>query len=303
MADQDMGNRPLWEPPETSRVYQQVAHLVPWQLGKVQVNRHPKVHRHASDPHTHRISALLYNDNSLDVIVQDLSDVSQVRARFAKPVLLGLFIAGVAPVHYAPDELTRTSAGMLPENAVAMPAPAQRPGDHRVIRCSPGITIEVQKSSNLTEDEARIVAKLHSSMGHPDAKALHRLLGQQKIRPVVHEAIKGLKCEYCDRHRPPAPPPQVGLPRLEACSFGEHISGDLFFLHLPITDEKISIMGWICHATNLHSACVVHSREPEHLLEMLLQIWLQPFGYPSELWTDYDGGFRSIFSEHMTANS
>eukprot|EP00971_Amphidinium_carterae_P161900 3209579-Amphidinium_carterae.2 len=49
------------------------------------------------------------------------------------------------------------------------------------------------------------IAGLHSSMGHPDSKALHRLLGQQKIRPVLHEAVKGLKCEYYDRHRPLEP--------------------------------------------------------------------------------------------------
>eukprot|EP00971_Amphidinium_carterae_P332645 6466889-Amphidinium_carterae.1 len=62
-------------------------------------------------------------------------------------------------------------------------------------------------------------------------------------------------------------------------------------------------MGWICHATNLHAACVVDSREPDHLLKMFTQMWLSPFGYPSEVWTDYDGGFRGIFSEHLTSNA
>eukprot|EP00971_Amphidinium_carterae_P327314 6458609-Amphidinium_carterae.1 len=46
MADHDMGARSFWEPPENSRVHQQISRLVPWDLSKVQVNRQPKVHRH-----------------------------------------------------------------------------------------------------------------------------------------------------------------------------------------------------------------------------------------------------------------
>eukprot|EP00971_Amphidinium_carterae_P238327 4731244-Amphidinium_carterae.1 len=46
-------------------------------------------------------------------------------------------------------------------------------------------------------------------------------------------------------------------------------------------------------------AHVIISREPDHLLELLQRIWLTPFGYPSTVYSDYDGGFRSTFSDHL----
>eukprot|EP00971_Amphidinium_carterae_P193715 3843939-Amphidinium_carterae.1 len=70
-----MGNRPLWEPPGESRLHKHLADLIPWQLVKVQVNRLPKVHRYTSDAHTHRLSVLLYDDDTIDVIIEDLHDL------------------------------------------------------------------------------------------------------------------------------------------------------------------------------------------------------------------------------------
>eukprot|EP00971_Amphidinium_carterae_P144759 2868375-Amphidinium_carterae.1 len=132
-----MGNRPLWEPAVESRVHKQLTDLVPWQLVKVQFNRLPKVHRFAAEAHTHRLSVLLHDDNELAVIVEDLQDVHQVRARFAKPVQLGLFIAGIAPVQYQPEDLTQVGDRMVP--AQPSQEAARLPGNHRRIRCTHGV--------------------------------------------------------------------------------------------------------------------------------------------------------------------
>eukprot|EP00971_Amphidinium_carterae_P232981 4623930-Amphidinium_carterae.2 len=75
-----------------------------------------------------------------------------------------------------------------------LPEAARLPGNHRRIRCSHGIHVDVPRSSTLKEDEARIVARLHVSMGHPDSRAMLRLLAQQKVKPQMHEAVKGLSC-------------------------------------------------------------------------------------------------------------
>ena len=61
------------------------------------------------------------------------------------------------------------------------------------------------------------------------------------------------------------------------------------------------ILGWICHATNLHMAGVVDSREPQSLLEALVQMWFRPFHFFLEVWTDYDGGFRGVFSDYLVS--
>eukprot|EP00971_Amphidinium_carterae_P101138 2000805-Amphidinium_carterae.1 len=102
-----LGSRSLWEPAPESEFFQRVADLCPgWRIVKLAVNRNPKVHRFfGSVPHTHRAGALLGSDGSTELFSEDLSNVTQPKSRFKKPVAMGLFIAGVAPQHFAPDEL------------------------------------------------------------------------------------------------------------------------------------------------------------------------------------------------------
>eukprot|EP00971_Amphidinium_carterae_P220538 4378224-Amphidinium_carterae.1 len=103
--------------------------------------------------------------------------------------------------------------------------------------------IRVPKSSQLLEEEARVVGRLHTSMGHPSEKALIRLLGQHRVRPGVLDAVRGIDCEYCKRNKGPDPPHQVSMPRLSSGSFGDELSADIFFFVLPSTHEAVPILG------------------------------------------------------------
>eukprot|EP00971_Amphidinium_carterae_P173284 3435397-Amphidinium_carterae.1 len=63
--------------------------------------------------------------------------------------------------------------------------------------------------------------------------------------------------------------------------------------------RTVAVLGIICHATLLHQVARVESRQPAVLLQTLYRIWLAPFGFPLELVSDQDGGFRGEFSNHL----
>eukprot|EP00971_Amphidinium_carterae_P221582 4398430-Amphidinium_carterae.1 len=180
--------------------------------------------------------------------------------------------------------------------------PAQIPGHVKQFRVSHGIVIRVPKSSQLLEEEARVVGRLHISMGHPSERAMIRLLGQHRVRPGVLDAVRGIDCEYCKRSNPPDPPHQVSMPRLTSGSFGDELSADIFFFVLPSSHETVPILGIICHHTNLHCAAILHGRQPDHVLRAFQVTWFNPFGLPHTLRTDGDGAFRSVCSDWFTAH-
>eukprot|EP00971_Amphidinium_carterae_P202636 4020818-Amphidinium_carterae.2 len=259
-AEHSMGQRPLWELEPTHSLYAQIAALVPWELTRVAINRQPKVFRFVAGPHSHRASILLHDDRTISIYTEGLADIVNVRQRFQKPVILGIFIAGHAPERYPPEELHR--------QGTTMTSRAANP-DTFSLQLEP-------LSSQLVEEEARVVGRLHTSMGHPSEEALIRLLGQHRVRPGVLDAVRGIDCEYCKRSKPPNPPHQVSMPRLVAGSFGDEVRADIFFFVLPTTHETVPVLGAICHHTNLHCAAVLR--------------------------TDGDGAFRSCFSDWCTSH-
>eukprot|EP00971_Amphidinium_carterae_P071312 1410359-Amphidinium_carterae.1 len=91
-----------------------------------------------SVPHTHRAGALLGSDGNTELFSEDLSNVTQPKSRFKKPVAMGLFIAGVAPQHFAPDELVADGSRMQHGQSILpqYPQGAELAGDYKVFRCA-----------------------------------------------------------------------------------------------------------------------------------------------------------------------
>eukprot|EP00971_Amphidinium_carterae_P351005 6491850-Amphidinium_carterae.1 len=218
--EHSMGQQQLWELDASHALYGQIADLVPWELTRVAINRQPKVFRLTTEPHSHRASVLLHDDRTISIVSEDLADIVNPRRRFPKPVVIGIFLAGHAPERYPPEELHREGTRMTSRAANPDIQPAALiPGHVKQFRVSHGIMIRVPKSSQLHEEEARVVGRLHTSMGHPSEKALIRLLGQHRVRPGVLDAVRGMDCEYCKRNKGPDPPHQVSMPRLSSGSF------------------------------------------------------------------------------------
>eukprot|EP00971_Amphidinium_carterae_P052133 1026506-Amphidinium_carterae.1 len=143
-----LGSRTLWEPSPDSDFARRVADLAPgWRISKLAINRNPKVHRFFSAvPHTHRASALLGADGTIELFSEDLANVTQPKIRFRKPIVLGLFLVGMAPEQYAPHELQADgsqmrgpghASGIIPQmRGLDQASGAELAGDHKSFKCA-----------------------------------------------------------------------------------------------------------------------------------------------------------------------
>ena len=76
----------------------EIAKLVPWHsIERIQLALQPALHRFPRHVlHTHRGSALLYNDGTRQIVTEDLGDLRFPKGRFHKPVNIGIFWFGMA---------------------------------------------------------------------------------------------------------------------------------------------------------------------------------------------------------------
>eukprot|EP00971_Amphidinium_carterae_P332304 6466392-Amphidinium_carterae.1 len=298
-AEEILTSRSMWVPEEESRFWKAVNHLVPWDLRRITVARTPKARRFLPEvQHTHRGAALLYSDRTIEIEYEDLGDLATgyLKRKFSKPVAIGIFWYGLPARIAAPDELEQTPDQLRMADPEAppseLPPVVARPGSVRKVNCSPGVYFLVPKSVNVGDEILHVLGRLHCSLGHPDTKALSRLLLAQQV-PTHHvRLLEGLHCDHCARHVHPRPPRSATFPRESAGAFGEHVSSDIFYVHRP-DGVTTQVLGAVCHTTRLHGAIRLHSRESQHVLQQFLTMWVNPYGYMTQLVTDADGAFRA----------
>ena len=130
----------------TSRIGAEISKLVPWKLRSIQLVRLPKAKLwNAKDPDTHRLTAVKFNDGTIQIEAERLSELSGVRQRFSKPVAMGVFVYGDSDL--APDV----------EDA-PLNIPPTRPLCSSDIRFDGGPkNVELQS----------LLARMHNNLGHP----------------------------------------------------------------------------------------------------------------------------------------
>lgn len=81
-------------------IYNQIAHMVPWELTRVQLAMAPitrRMPRHIA--FTHRGAALLHNDQTMSLEWEDLSNITFPKQRFGKPVNAAIFFFSLPDPH------------------------------------------------------------------------------------------------------------------------------------------------------------------------------------------------------------
>eukprot|EP00971_Amphidinium_carterae_P321879 6398325-Amphidinium_carterae.1 len=280
-AEEILSSRMLWIPGPESAFARSVRQLVPWHLERVTVSRAPKVRRFLSDvPHTHRGAALLYSDRSIEIESQDIAELhtGTLKRRFDKPVAIAIFWYGVPARVPEPHDLQVQPDGVSMRDPEARPSahvdptPIARPAAVKRVQCSPGIYFLVPKHLAIGDEVPHLLGRLHASLGHPDKKALARLLLSQQV-PAQHiKLLDGMHCDHCARNAQPRPPRSSTLPREEIGAFAEHVSADIFYVHMldGTTVQVLQAMGIICHTTRLHAGVRLESRESRHVLRSVL---------------------------------
>ena len=79
-------------------------------------------------------------------------------------------------------------------------------------------------------------------------------------------------------------------------AFGDHLQSDIIYIRL-LTGKAVPVIGMVCTSTNYHAAKTLDSREPQHVLETMHEIWYRPFGLPLSIQLDADGAYMSVNQE------
>jgi len=173
----DMTRQRSYVLPTSDMTWKMVQQLVQWhQLECVQIAYQPTMLRLPLHiPHTHRGWALLYNNQTVEVVEEDLADVRHPRANFRKPVNIGIFFFGYA---------TPSSHGNQPVSARPDGQPLQGPAEDDpqaiVAHNTEGITFP--RMPGLSQDVKTLLSRLHRNLGHPHNNELKKMLAMNGIK-------------------------------------------------------------------------------------------------------------------------
>ena len=269
---------PLWK---------SVSELVKWhKLERVQIAEQPTMLRLPTHiPHTHRGWALLYNDGNIDIVVEDLSDVRHPRARFRKPVNIGIFFFGHAE---ASQQAPQQGQDLQPQD-----------DDPQSIIAHNVDGISFPKLPGLSPQLKTILSRLHRNLGHPHANELKKMLAMNGIKDQrLYDAVEALTCESCLRVKGPNRPEPSGIPQDVCLQFADALQIDLFYVR-DIRSVNYVLLGIIDECTHLHMALLLRDRSPEEVEFQFVSHWARAFGFPLRIKADPDGSFRGYFESSM----
>ncbi|CAK9008829.1 unnamed protein product [Durusdinium trenchii] len=283
--------------PHSDPVCQEVKKLVPWHsIERIQVAIQPTLHRFpAHIPHTHRGSALLYNDGAIEIVTEDLAELRFPKGRFQKPVNIGIFWFGLAlPI----EQQAQPSVEVQPP--VEPPPPPDTVDDNPLHRVGMDeMDISFPHDRKYDQSTKTVVSRLHRNLGHPPATELKKLLAMNGIKnQTILAAVDDMTCASCQRTRMPTRPSPAAIPDTGLRQFADSIQLDIVYIR-DIAGSNFPVLGVIDECTLLHQAAVLDSRLPSEVLKKFIRIWAQPFGYPLIARLDPDGSFRGEFEEFM----
>ena len=212
--------------------------------------------------------------------VEGVRQVQFPKARFENPISAAIFFYGFTEEDAPPQGQPAPEDPLLPVVGL------------RTDITFPGIPLNVSKEVRAS------VARLHVNAGHPSKQELKRLLAAHGALnlPVV-TALEHIKCGSCERTAKHLQPRPAALPTFQG-QFAERLQADLVYIR-DLSGTNHAVFGAVCMATNLQQAGRLLSRAPNHVLDVLRQIWLGPFGYPLQIEVDPDGAFQKEFTEQL----
>ena len=263
------------------QLYQEIAALVPWEITRIQVAMTPTLRRMPRDiAFTHRCSAILYVDNTIEIDDEDIANIEFPKQRFARPVRTGVFIFGMAEEDDADKQM---SADVSPDVHI----PGLRT-DVRFPGLPPNIPREVQAS----------IARLHVNSGHANKKELIRLFTMHgAINSQVLSCLEHLECGTCKRSQLPQAPRPAAVPAMSG-QFGDRLQIDRFWVR-ELTGTNHCLLGMVDMATSFQQAVRLDDYASEAVYESMRTTWLQPFGHPLVIECDDDRCFGGAFKEQV----
>ena len=286
-----------WNAAPESELAAAVRALVPWQIARIQVAKHPRARRLPVDiVFRHRLHALRMMDGSVIIESESVFNIAFPTSRFAKPVDLAVLVYGTAE---------ESEAGVAHETEETDELRYERRHDedeangtrvHRVMH-KEGVSFVGLNKDVVPYEVRSIVARLHETMAHPSRTDFLRFAGQQGASPAVMSAISALRCATCEGKKPPGRPRPAAMPEYNRVGqFGDRVYGDVFYCD-DARGKSHMFLGFIDELTLLHIVARLNNREAKHVWETAVVMWMRPYGIPAELVLDQDGSFFGCFEQ------
>ena len=283
-----------------SEIRSWIARLVPWNIRRVQLAKHPKANRYPAETlATHRATVLVYNDDQVTFQTEKIADAYALNERFSKydkPVRMGVFVFGDAPGEDSDQQVQQQVAEHHP--------PTPKPPDltqelDNITKVDQSKEIWFHNLPRTVGPEIRsAIARMHNNMGHPSEAEMVRNLSFCGASSESLMAAKALRCAVCLRGR--------GRPVLSSrparaiitLTFNEHVYMDIFYIE-DATKHLHIAMGIIDEATGFHVVVRLDDRQASHTLSMFNLVWMSWAGPPARATLDQDAAFMGAFRRGM----
>ena len=252
--------------PTSDPLFLKALELSQWKHVRVQIAAQPITWRFPWHvPHTHRAAVLRYTDGQVDVIEEDLQELRHPKARFKKPVDVGIFMFGQArqaePHASHPPEAKRLRPD---QDDTATTQASDRPDDNpRSIMPNPSEDITFPDTLKISAEIKNSLRRMHKNLAHPRPAELKRLLAMNGISDQrIHTAVESMSCDTCNRTKGPSRPAPSGVMADDGASqFADRVQMDIFYVR-DLTGANHMILEVICEVTHLHLGFLLQNRSP-----------------------------------------
>ena len=138
------------------------------------------------------------------------------------------------------------------------------------------------------------IARLHSNMGHaPKAEIVRMLAAAGKLDSKILGALDAMRCGTCRKLSKPIKPPTSSTSTAikYTGAFGEHLQADIVFIR-TLDGTACSVLG-----INYHVAKALERRHPDHVLQVMQEIWYRPLGIPTSIQLDVDTALLGVIQD------
>ena len=145
-----------------------------------------------------------------------------------------------------------------------------------------------------------VLTGVHVNLGHPGTEALVRHLAQAGASGQALLAAKHLKCQVCNRTKPPtaARPAKI----FQAKRFNDRLMLDLIFVR-DVSSQLYCFLSQVDDGTTYHVVDLLVTRSSEDVARVLANGWFKYFSFPDEMLLDAEGAMRGWDFEVLAAQA
>jgi hypothetical protein len=147
----------------------------------------------------------------------------------------------------------------------------------------------------VTPETCRTVRRMHRGLGHPERGTMLRLMKLSGASSTAVKYAKTWQCPVCQRMSKPAKPAEAST-AIRPFGFNETVGMDLKYLKDRDQNRYVALTV-VDSGTAFQQATLLKSRDPKHVAEKFVDLWIAHYGCPRMVIVDQGGEFSSYFTQ------